>query len=181
MSGLSAKEREFLKAVQSGSVGAVRALLNAGYSPNIAARRPDITPLHEAVIQGDMLMIKALVGGGAQLNVPDRRGDFPLDTAIYEDRDAAAKYLRSQGARRHDEDDLTGGVDDDASDGEIDAEDDENQMSPPAGNVPAAGNENVQHDFAESAREILAAHIDTLGADTYRLPPRAKRGGASPK
>lgn len=107
MSQLTVKERVFLLTVQTGSVAAVRRLLSEGHSPNVAAARPEITPLHEAVIQGDMLLIKTLVAAGADLNAPNAQGDFPLDTAIYEDQDAAARYLRGLGARRHDEDDLS--------------------------------------------------------------------------
>jgi len=155
MSRLAPQEQEFLKAVQSGSVGAVRKLLADGYSPNVAAHRPDITPLHEAVIQGDLLMVKVLVAGGAALNAADRLGDFPLDTAIYEDRDTIAKYLRGIGARRHDEDDLS-------------------PPQNPAKEKPvAAGDETtvLARDFARTQRDRLHQEVD---GDAFRLAPRRK-------
>ncbi|MFN7114596.1 MAG: ankyrin repeat domain-containing protein [Alphaproteobacteria bacterium] len=153
MSSLDLQEQEFLKAVQLGSLADVRRLLAAGYSPNVAAKRPDITPLHEAVIQGDLLMVKVLVAGGAEMNVSDRLGDFPLDTAIYEDHDAIAKYLRSMGARRHDEDDL----------------------SPPA---PEPAPRAAREDIEAARRAKVAAEQEKLHAradvDAFRLPPRRK-------
>ncbi|MDP2205097.1 MAG: ankyrin repeat domain-containing protein [Alphaproteobacteria bacterium] len=157
MSHLGSQEQEFLKAVQSGSVGTVRKLLAEGYSPNVAATRPDITPLHEAVIQGDLLMVKVLVAGGAEMNVSDRQGDFPLDTAIYEDRDAIAKYLRGQGARRYDEDDLSPPV-------------------PAPEKEPAAARADIEaarRAKVVDEQEMLQAHAD---GESFRLPPRRKNG-----
>lgn len=160
MSRLSAQEQAFLKSVQSGSVSAVRARLSAGESPNVAADRPDITPLHEAVIQGDLLMVKVLVGGGAKLNVADRVGDFPLDTAIAEDHPQIAEYLRSSGARRHDEDDLTPDAPVSAAEEEADAQ-----------------KTAAQSAFDAAARAALQAQIDAAGgAEAFRLRPRPPRG-----
>jgi len=160
MSRLSAQEQAFLKSVQSGSVSAVRARLSAGESPNVAADRPDITPLHEAVIQGDLLMVKVLVGGGAKLNVADRVGDFPLDTAIAEDHPQIAEYLRSYGARRHDEDDLTPDAPVSAAEEEADAQ-----------------KTAAQSAFDAATRAALEAQIDAAGgAEAFRLRPRPPRG-----
>jgi len=161
MSRLSVQEQAFLKSVQSGSVSAVRARLSAGESPNVAADRPDITPLHEAVIQGDLLMVKVLVGGGAKLNVADRVGDFPLDTAIAEDHPQIAEYLRSCGARRHDEDDLTP----------------EAPISATAAEEAGEEATTAQAAFDAAARAALEARIDAAGgADAFRLRPRPPRG-----
>jgi len=155
MTQLADREQIFLKAVQSGSVGDVRKLLGEGYSPNVAAVRPEITPLHEAVIQGDLLMVKVLVAGGADMNVSDQQGDFPLDTAIYEDRDAIAKYLRSQGARRYDEDDLSPAV----------------PAPDPAPPIPRADIEAAQRAQVAAEQDKLHTHADS---DAFRLPPRRK-------
>lgn len=105
--GLRRKERQLLVAVRSGDVDTVRKLLADGHSPNVAARRPGTSPLHEAVRRGDLPMVKTLVAAGAAPDVADRCGDFPLDLAIHDDHDDIARFLRDLGARRHDEDDLS--------------------------------------------------------------------------
>lgn len=161
MSHLDRQEQEFLKAVQSGSVSAVRKLLADGYSPNVAAQRPDITPLHEAVIQGDLLMVKVLVAGGADLHAADRQGDFPLDTAIYEDHDKIAKYLRSIGARRHDEDDLSPSE----------------KIKPEEPVASKAEMTAAAQAFASAARERLHQEVD---GDAFRLAPRRKSAPPRP-
>ena len=55
MSQLTVKERVFLLTVQTGSVAAVRRLLSEGHSPNVAAARPEITPLHERSLGTDVV------------------------------------------------------------------------------------------------------------------------------
>lgn len=162
MSRLDDLEQSFLKAVQSGSVGAVRGLLAEGRSPNVAAARPDITPLHEAVIQGDLLMVKVLVAGGAALNVPDRIGDFPLDTAIYEDHDEIAKYLRAQGARRHDEDDLSP------------------PAPPPEKEDRAASLADIEAARRSAVSEEQRRLHETADGDAFRLTPRRKPNAPRP-
>lgn len=51
------------------------------------------TALHLAAVEGHLDAIKYLVNHGHPLNVRDRWGATPLDEALREERQGAAKYL----------------------------------------------------------------------------------------
>lgn len=60
----------------------------------------EITPLHEAALEGKVWAIDRLVGAGVNINVPGRIGTTPLETAIRHNKTAAALRLIELGANR---------------------------------------------------------------------------------
>lgn len=87
-------------AVEHGNQEFVDLLLNRGANPNVA--QPGMPgALFQAIYQGNLAIVKALVGKGANINAKSPMSGMrtPLDTAIDEDQNEIADFLRSKGAR----------------------------------------------------------------------------------
>ncbi len=84
-------------AIINRQVEAARLCLEAGADPNrFMPCHSHSTPLHQAALDGDVEMLKLLVGHGARLDIRDTlwRGT-PLGWAIHGERKEAEAYLRS--------------------------------------------------------------------------------------
>ena len=60
----------------------------------------EITPLHEAALEGKVWAIEKLVSKGVNIDIPGRLGATPLETAIRHHKTAAALRLIELGANR---------------------------------------------------------------------------------
>ena len=58
-----------------------------------------ITALHEAAVDGNINIMKALVDHGAKINVYDSEGFTPLDYAVFGGNFECASYLIENGAK----------------------------------------------------------------------------------
>lgn len=94
---LTKRNQALIKAVRGGDLSVLQIFLDDGYSPAVKGAAPT-TPLHEAVREGRIDMVRALVKAGAPVNKQDSRGKTAADLAqILDDRDIV-RYLQRRGA-----------------------------------------------------------------------------------
>ena len=97
------RHRALALAAQHGRVEIVRLLLDAGedanrYNPN--GMHSHATPLHQAVIAGQTVVVRLLAQRGARLDIKDTiYQGTPLGWAEHAGQTEIAEYLRSRGAR----------------------------------------------------------------------------------
>ncbi len=77
----------------------VRALVRAGADVNACGSVTRATALHMAARRGHVEIAQALLDAGAALNLPDRKGDTPLQRAINCRKNRVSQLLRDLGAR----------------------------------------------------------------------------------
>lgn len=99
----SKKNQMLLMAARSGNLYRVKQLLSQGHDPD--AGNTATTPLHEAVENGHLDIVKVLVKAGADINKTDRAGRTPFDVAMDRDFDddprapGIMRYLKSKGGK----------------------------------------------------------------------------------
>ncbi len=89
-----------LYAAYRGDLGTVQGLTSHGVPVNATDRAYRRTALHGAAAKGDVQTIRYLVSKGANVNAIDRSGDSPLELAVSNHQDSAAKLLVDLGALR---------------------------------------------------------------------------------
>jgi Ankyrin repeats (3 copies) len=89
-----------LYAAYRGDFGVVQGLVAHGVSANATDRADWKTAVHGAAAKGDIRTLRYLASKGANINALDRSGDSPLEVAIANHQDAAAKFLLELGAKR---------------------------------------------------------------------------------
>ncbi|QOY86788.1 ankyrin repeat domain-containing protein [Paludibaculum fermentans] len=89
-----------LYAAYRGDFGTVQGLLSRGVPVNGVDPTDGRTALHGAAAAGDVRTIRYLMGISANINAVDRFGDSPLELAISNHKDSAARVLVELGARR---------------------------------------------------------------------------------
>ena len=95
-------ETALYRAARAGQVDMVRQLLAAGANPRkqkTGIRGSQGTPLHAAVYEGHVKVARVLLEAGVDPNLPDDGVGPPLHVATQRRQAAAAKLLRSFGAR----------------------------------------------------------------------------------
>lgn len=85
-----------------GDVETVKALLKAGTNPDDLGKYPHYIPLIEAIIAGYKDSAKALIAGGAKLELTDKNGNTPLITAAIKKSDDLMEALIEAGADVYD-------------------------------------------------------------------------------
>ena len=83
---------DLIRASQIGDGQAVRRLLAAGASPNVADQQ-HWAPLHYAASNGHEVIVQLLLAAGADPNVADRYGSTPLHHAAYRGHEAIVQLL----------------------------------------------------------------------------------------
>jgi ankyrin repeat protein len=86
-------------ALYKGDLAIARRLVQA-HCPIDQANNAGETALSFATLFGRMALLSELVARGANPNHVDARGDTPLDVALKQSNDSAARALRSLGAKR---------------------------------------------------------------------------------
>jgi hypothetical protein len=89
-----------LYAAYRGDLGTVQGLVSHGVPVNATDHAYWRTALYGAAGKGDVETIRYLASKGANVNAVDRYGDSPLQLAISNHQDSAAKTLLSLGAKR---------------------------------------------------------------------------------
>ena len=90
------KDEALLRGAESGDVGAVRAMLGEGASPN-ARDAGGFTPLMLAVIHDQPAIVDLLIARGAAVNAKNRVGLTPLMLAAINDNTGAVRALIARG------------------------------------------------------------------------------------
>lgn len=91
-----------MNAVRGSRVKEAKALLKQGCDPDFLAYGSASlrsAPLHEAVRNHDLPMIRALVNAGADVNIEDDRDVTPLDIAFLMRHQDTIHYLKSKGGK----------------------------------------------------------------------------------
>ncbi len=83
-------------AIDSGSVAAVRRLLDEGVSPNTLVY--DMTPLSWAIWEEAYYVVQLLIDRGADVNLPDSDGSTPLMSAANQSNEQIVDLLLHKGA-----------------------------------------------------------------------------------
>jgi hypothetical protein len=89
-----------LYAAYRGDLGTVQGLISHGVFVNATDRAYWRTALHGAAVKGDTQTLRYLASKGADVNAVDRSGDSPLELAISNHQESAAKLLVELGAQR---------------------------------------------------------------------------------
>ena len=76
--GLDMAEKSLFKAIRENRPSRVVELLKENVNPNITTAKTERTPLYLAVTYGDVKVVKDLLEHGANPNLKDRLGDYPL-------------------------------------------------------------------------------------------------------
>lgn len=79
-------------------VEAAKVLLEHGANVNMATKDTGATPLYAAAYEGHDEIVRALVEGGADINVADMHGKTPLHEAAHRRQTSTAKLLLELGA-----------------------------------------------------------------------------------
>ena len=89
----------FMRAIMSGDVETVEALLDCGAHPNVPAQGiASFTPLTWAINMGQTEIVRLLVQRGADVNAVGRHGETPLRSAAMKGNVEAARILLEAGA-----------------------------------------------------------------------------------
>ena len=96
--GGDAKVTALHKASDRGRGEVVRALLEAGATPDIAHAKTQDTPLHLAAVAGHTEVVSELLRAGADVNAGNRLGWTPLHGAMYSNQLEIARLLVRAGA-----------------------------------------------------------------------------------
>jgi ankyrin repeat protein len=87
-----------INAVETGSVGLVKILLERGADPNISGSR-DLRPLTLAVKSKKIEIVRLLIEKGADINYTDCRNTLPLVLAVIQGSADIFEYLITRGAK----------------------------------------------------------------------------------
>jgi len=93
----SEKEFKLIQACETGKVEEVLQLLNDGINPN-CSNLDGMTPMHYAVQNGHLMIVKILVLNGAKINKTDLDNRTPLLLAVHFNQLNLAEYLVQAGA-----------------------------------------------------------------------------------
>ncbi|MEA1878701.1 MAG: ankyrin repeat domain-containing protein [Bacteroidota bacterium] len=93
----SEKEFSLIQASETGKVEKVLQLLNEGIDPN-CTNLDGMTPIHYAVQNGHLTIVKILVLNNAKIDLPDIDNRTPLLLAVHFNQLDLAEYLVQQGA-----------------------------------------------------------------------------------
>lgn len=104
---LTKDQKALMEAVLDDNQRKVSSLLKKGVNPDF--EDDDKTPLNEAISNGNLAMVKALVAAGADINRADSSyfKDTPLDVADRQSNQKIAEFLEQKGAVSSDPDRLT--------------------------------------------------------------------------
>ncbi len=89
-----------LYAAYRGDFATVQGFVSHGVSISATDRAYKRTALHGAAAKGDLQTLRYLIAKGANVNAVDRYGDSPLELAISNHNEAAAKLLVELGGKR---------------------------------------------------------------------------------
>jgi len=87
-------------AAYRGDLGTVQGLVSHGVRVNATDHADWRTALHGSAAKGDTQTLQYLAAKGANVNAVDRFGDSPLELAVSNHQDAAAKLLVGLGAQK---------------------------------------------------------------------------------
>lgn len=90
-------------AAWSGDVPTVRLLLEAGADPTALSRQGEWSALHTAAGMGHLEVIDLLLEAGVPVDLPNRDGRTPLESARMSGNDAAIEHLLEKGAQSPEE------------------------------------------------------------------------------
>ena len=89
-----------MTAAGAGDRRTVKAFISHGVPVDAKDKGYWMTAMHAAAAKGDVPTLQYLVSVGANIDALDRSGDSPLELAISNGHDGAAKFLTEQGAKR---------------------------------------------------------------------------------
>ena len=86
------------QAVDGNQPNVIQLILLYGFNPNVRSRG-GLTPLHLAVIKGQVDCVRALIDNGADITVKDDQGQDAITKAELQSKksEAVLKLLRSKG------------------------------------------------------------------------------------
>jgi ankyrin repeat protein len=88
-----------INAANFGHAGVIKLLLEHGARVDVVAGKKNLTPLHCAVISGDVESVRLLIKAGSSLEARTKDGYTPLIVAAYTDRAPIVRALLAAGAR----------------------------------------------------------------------------------
>ena len=87
------KPEALFTAIKDGDIGKVRNILDLNKKLINAKKENGMTPLHEAVYQGNLDIVKALISRGADVNAQKKGGFTPLHVAAQRGHEDVASFL----------------------------------------------------------------------------------------